>query len=162
MWRPARFWCASIRAIFARREVQALLGDASKAREKLGWRPTVTFSELVAEMVAVRRCEAGLAGPCQASCRRLRKVNMSTQELSLADRRVWVAGHRGMVGAALMRALAREGAVLLTVAHDELDLRRQSETEAWMRAQSAGIHLYRGRESRRHPGQRHLSGPVSL
>ena len=33
-------------------EVQTLLGDASKAREKLGWRPTVTFNELVAEMVA--------------------------------------------------------------------------------------------------------------
>ena len=33
-------------------EVQTLLGDASKAREKLGWRPTVRFRELVAEMVA--------------------------------------------------------------------------------------------------------------
>ena len=33
-------------------EVQTLLGDASKAREKLGWCPTVTFSELVTEMVA--------------------------------------------------------------------------------------------------------------
>jgi GDPmannose 4,6-dehydratase len=33
-------------------EVHTLLGDASKAREKLGWRPTVTFSELVAQMVA--------------------------------------------------------------------------------------------------------------
>jgi GDPmannose 4,6-dehydratase len=33
-------------------EVHTLLGDASKAREKLGWRPTVKFSELVAQMVA--------------------------------------------------------------------------------------------------------------
>ncbi len=33
-------------------EVQTLLGDASKAREKLGWRPTVTFRELVAQMVS--------------------------------------------------------------------------------------------------------------
>jgi GDPmannose 4,6-dehydratase len=33
-------------------EVNTLLGDASKAREKLGWRPTVTFAELVAQMVA--------------------------------------------------------------------------------------------------------------
>jgi GDPmannose 4,6-dehydratase len=31
-------------------EVQALLGDASRAREELGWRPKVTFSELVTEM----------------------------------------------------------------------------------------------------------------
>jgi GDPmannose 4,6-dehydratase len=32
-------------------EVEALLGDATKAREKLGWRPKVTFQELVCEMV---------------------------------------------------------------------------------------------------------------
>ncbi len=32
-------------------EVDALRGDASKAREKLGWTPKVTFDELVAEMV---------------------------------------------------------------------------------------------------------------
>lgn len=32
-------------------EVESLLGDASKAREKLGWRPRTTFAELVAEMV---------------------------------------------------------------------------------------------------------------
>ncbi len=32
-------------------EVETLLGDASKAREKLGWIPKITFEELVAEMV---------------------------------------------------------------------------------------------------------------
>lgn len=33
-------------------EVDALLGDASKARNKLGWRPEISFDELVKEMVA--------------------------------------------------------------------------------------------------------------
>jgi GDPmannose 4,6-dehydratase len=33
-------------------EVEALVGNASKAQAKLGWRPKVTFRELVAEMVA--------------------------------------------------------------------------------------------------------------
>ncbi len=33
-------------------EVSSLLGDAGKARVKLGWQPRVTFRELVAEMVA--------------------------------------------------------------------------------------------------------------
>jgi GDPmannose 4,6-dehydratase len=33
-------------------EVDALLGDASKAKEKLGWSPKITFNELVKEMVA--------------------------------------------------------------------------------------------------------------
>jgi GDPmannose 4,6-dehydratase len=32
-------------------EVDSLLGDASKARAQLGWRPRVAFAELVAEMV---------------------------------------------------------------------------------------------------------------
>lgn len=32
-------------------EVETLLGDASKAREKLGWQPRTTFAELVTEMV---------------------------------------------------------------------------------------------------------------
>lgn len=32
-------------------EVETLLGDASKAKEKLGWTPKITFTELVAEMV---------------------------------------------------------------------------------------------------------------
>lgn len=33
-------------------EVESLLGDAARARQKLGWRPKITFSELVAEMAA--------------------------------------------------------------------------------------------------------------
>lgn len=32
-------------------EVETLLGDATKAREKLGWAPRISFKELVAEMV---------------------------------------------------------------------------------------------------------------
>ncbi len=32
-------------------EVESLLGDASKAREKLGWTPKITFNELVSEMM---------------------------------------------------------------------------------------------------------------
>jgi GDPmannose 4,6-dehydratase len=32
-------------------EVETLLGDPTKAREKLGWAPKISFSELVAEMV---------------------------------------------------------------------------------------------------------------
>jgi len=38
--------------------VHELLGDASKAREKLGWEPTTTFEEMIAEMVAADMEEA--------------------------------------------------------------------------------------------------------
>jgi GDPmannose 4,6-dehydratase len=39
-------------------EVETLLGDPTKARDKLGWTPTATLEELVAEMVAADREDA--------------------------------------------------------------------------------------------------------
>lgn len=39
-------------------EVESLLGDASKAKEKLGWQTKTTFQELVSEMVQVDMDEA--------------------------------------------------------------------------------------------------------
>jgi GDP-L-fucose synthase len=51
---------------------------------------------------------------------------------SLAGQRVFVAGHRGMVGSALLRRLAQEKCEILTVGRRQVDLRRQAETEAWI------------------------------
>ena len=50
----------------------------------------------------------------------------------LAGRRVWVAGHRGMVGAAICRRLALEFCEILTAGRQDVDLRRQSDVEDWM------------------------------
>jgi GDP-L-fucose synthase len=50
----------------------------------------------------------------------------------LAGKRVWVAGHRGMVGSALVRRLAREGCEVITAGRDTVDLTRQAEVEAWL------------------------------
>jgi len=45
-------WIVEVdRRYFRPAEVDTLLGDASKARDKLGWSPRVGFEELVAEMV---------------------------------------------------------------------------------------------------------------
>ena len=52
----------------------------------------------------------------------------------LAGKRVWVAGHGGMVGAAIVRRLAAERCELLSVSRGDVDLRRQAETEDWMAA----------------------------
>jgi GDP-L-fucose synthase len=52
----------------------------------------------------------------------------------LAGRRVWVAGHRGMVGAAIVRRLEREGCAILTATRAELDLQRQQPVEEWLAA----------------------------
>ena len=52
----------------------------------------------------------------------------------LAGRRVWVAGHSGMVGHALVRRLQQEDCQVLTVDRQTVDLRRQRETEDWLAA----------------------------
>jgi GDP-L-fucose synthase len=51
---------------------------------------------------------------------------------ALEGKRVWVAGHRGMVGAALVRRLATEGCELLLADRQALDLTRQDAVERWM------------------------------
>jgi GDP-L-fucose synthase len=52
----------------------------------------------------------------------------------LNAKRVWVAGHRGMVGSALVRRLQSEECQVLTVDRSALDLRRQADVEAWIAA----------------------------
>ncbi len=47
----------------------------------------------------------------------------------LAGKRVWVAGHAGMVGAALLRRLEGENVKLLTSGRHELDLRNQDQVD---------------------------------
>lgn len=49
----------------------------------------------------------------------------------IADKRVWVAGHAGMVGSALVRRLADEDCTVLTVSRAQLDLTRQADVESW-------------------------------
>jgi len=55
-----------------------------------------------------------------------------TTLFELAHRRIFVAGHRGMVGAAIVRRLAQEKCTILTVDRTEVDLTRQAETERWL------------------------------
>lgn len=84
---------------------------------------------------------------------------MTATRFSLQGRRVFVAGHRGMVGSALVRRLAREHCDILTVGRDRVDLRRQADVDAWFAAERpeavllaaarvGGIH-----ENDTHPGE---------
>ena len=52
--------------------------------------------------------------------------------LSLQGKKIWVAGHKGMVGSAVMRRLAKEGCELLSVDRSACDLIRQDDVESWM------------------------------
>ena len=54
----------------------------------------------------------------------------------LAGKRVWIAGHRGMVGSALVRQLEKENCSVLTVMRAALDLRDAGAVKAWMKAQA--------------------------
>lgn len=51
---------------------------------------------------------------------------------SLDNKRVYVAGHNGMVGSALVRRLANENCEILTVDRKQVDLRDQTATTAWL------------------------------
>lgn len=53
---------------------------------------------------------------------------------ALAGKRVFVAGHRGMVGSALVRRLEREACTIVTIDRAGLDLRDQAAVRAWFAA----------------------------
>jgi GDP-L-fucose synthase len=58
---------------------------------------------------------------------------MSDEQLfSIRGKRVWIAGHRGMVGSALVRRLASEDCTVVTASRDALDLTRQDQVETWL------------------------------
>jgi GDP-L-fucose synthase len=56
---------------------------------------------------------------------------MANAAFELKGKTVYVAGHRGMVGSALMRRLAREDVRLLTTDRREVDLRNQAAVFDW-------------------------------
>jgi GDP-L-fucose synthase len=58
---------------------------------------------------------------------------------ALNGKRVWVAGHRGMVGSALVRRLSTEDCDILTASKADLDLLRQDAVENWMAENSPEV-----------------------
>jgi GDP-L-fucose synthase len=56
---------------------------------------------------------------------------MAKTPFDLKGKTVFVAGHRGMVGSALMRRLGREDVKLLTIGRREVDLRDQAAVFKW-------------------------------
>jgi GDP-L-fucose synthase len=55
-----------------------------------------------------------------------------SQPFDLSGRRIFVAGHRGMVGSALVRRFAREPCEVVCAERGTLDLTRQADTERWL------------------------------
>jgi len=50
----------------------------------------------------------------------------------ITGKKIWVAGHRGMVGSAVVRRLESEDCTILTVGRERLDLVRQADVEDWL------------------------------
>lgn len=163
-------------------EVDALCGDASKARRVLKWEPKVSFDSLVGMMVdhdmelaqreltlrnaghdvglppvprtrpaarpvtvvpvtapvAVampRRAEPTVAAAAPARRDRPARTSPVLGATMALDARIFVAGHTGLVGSALVRTLEAQGyRNVLAMASSELDLRRQAAVEAWFAA----------------------------
>lgn len=59
---------------------------------------------------------------------------MNETPYDLSGKTVWVCGHNGMVGSAIVRRLAREGCSVLTASRQELDLSQQASVDGWMAA----------------------------
>lgn len=57
----------------------------------------------------------------------------STPRYTLRNKRVWVAGHRGLVGGALVRRLQSEGCEIVVAPRESVDLRHPDQVERWMR-----------------------------
>src|SRR6516165_4466308 len=53
-------------------------------------------------------------------------------QFELLHKRIYVAGHNGMVGSAIVRRLGSEGCEILTPTRLELDLRRGEQVDRWM------------------------------
>lgn len=64
-----------------------------------------------------------------------------TASYDVRGKRVWVAGHAGMVGSALVRRLAFEDCTVLTAPRAALDLTRQTDVESWVRANKPDLVL---------------------
>ena len=53
---------------------------------------------------------------------------------NLSGKKVWVAGHRGMVGSAVCRQLENEDSNIIKAGRDEVNLVNQAEVNDWMNA----------------------------
>lgn len=56
------------------------------------------------------------------------------------ESKIYVAGHKGMVGSAIVRELKRQGYMnIITVTHEELDLTRQEAVERFSRRKNRSM-----------------------
>ena len=73
--------------------------------------------------------------------------------------KIYVAGHRGMVGSAILRELEKQGyGNIVTRTHQQLNLCSQQAVEDFFCRGETGICIFGGGEGGRHRGQRKRAG----
>src|SRR3954468_9339206 len=121
-------------------EVETLLGDATKAREQLGWKPRIGFRELVTEMMEQ---DLRLAEREDLARRHGHTVHGDRGERTRSpETPIYVAGHRGLAGSALVRRLRSKGyRNLITRTHAELDLTDAPAVREFLGREKPGVVL---------------------
>ena len=114
-------------ALFPSDRGRPVAGDPSKARARARLAPRAPRSPSWCARWSRRISARSSARAISGSTRRDRVM-----AFQLAGKRVWIAGHRGMVGCALVRRLGRADCTVLTVARQECDLRDQAAVERWL------------------------------
>ena len=156
--------------LFPADRVDELCGDPSKARERLGWSHKTSFKgsspKWSQAILRASPTRAG-AGPGRRNRGETQApVPMAPSHLgtpyALAGKRVWVAGHNGMVGSALVRRLAAENCEILTVERSAVDLTRQERRRAVGQAGAAAGALHGRGQGGRHCGQRRYRRTSSM
>ena len=64
---------------------------------------------------------------------------MGSETFDITGKRIWVAGHRGMAGSAIVRRLQQENCEIITATRDEADLRNQEQTIAWIKSNKPDV-----------------------
>jgi GDPmannose 4,6-dehydratase len=127
-------------------EVDELIGDASKARQKLGWKPKTTFAQFVKETVA-----ADLATARQEAANGKQSVCAERQDR--LHRRPSRYGRLGTGAAARARGCRASDGVA-----QRSRPARPGRGESMVHGQAAASRVLGGRESRRHRRQQHAAG----
>ena len=63
----------------------------------------------------------------------------SSLKYSIKGKKVFVAGHSGLLGSSICKALSDEDVQILSISHNDLDLTRQSDVEKWMKLNQPDI-----------------------
>ena len=64
------------------------------------------------------------------------------KKISLKNKKIFVAGHTGLVGKSLCKRLEKENCKILTVNKNSLDLRDFNKIDRWLKSNKPRLYIY--------------------